>query len=74
MLKTIRENKGLSQTKLAKYSGVKLHQIQFYEQCYRDIDGAHLSTLVKLATTLECSISDLLNSKELIEECKKVRL
>ena len=37
-LKTIRENRGISQVELAALSGVKLRSIQMYEQKVNDID------------------------------------
>ena len=74
MLKEVRERSGMSQSKLAEVSGVKLHMIQFYEQGYRDIDGARLTTLVKLAKALNCSISDLLNDPDLIAECQEIEI
>ncbi len=59
-LKRIRENRGLSQTELAKLSGVRLRSIQMYEQRGNDIDKAQSQTLFKLSRVLGCSIEDLL--------------
>ena len=71
-LKTIRENRGLSQSELAKFSGVKLRSIQMYEQKANDIDKAQAKTLYKisrgtlykLSRVLGCSIEDLLENPE----------
>ena len=63
-LKTIRENRGLSQTELAKLSGVKLRSIQMYEQKVNDIDKAQAGTIYKLSRVLGCSIEDLLENPE----------
>lgn len=63
-LKTIRENRGLSQAELAKLSGVKLRSIQMYEQKINDIDKAQARTVYKLSRTLGCTIEDLLESPE----------
>lgn len=61
-LKRIRENRGLSQTELAKLSGVKLRSIQMYEQRVNNIDKAQAQTLYKISRILGCSIEDLLES------------
>lgn len=61
-LKRIRESRGLSQSELAEQSGVKLRNIQMYEQRYNDIDKAQAQTLYKLSRVLGCSIEDLLEN------------
>ena len=63
-LKTIRENRGISQTELAKLSGVKLRSIQMYEQKVNDIDKAQAGTIYKLSRVLGCTIEDLLENPE----------
>ena len=64
-LKTIRENRGISQAELSKLSGVKLRSIQMYEQKVNDIDKAQAGTLYKLSRVLGCTIEDLLENPEL---------
>lgn len=64
-LKTIRENRGISQTELAKLSGVKLRSIQMYEQKVNMIDKAQAGTVYKLSRVLGCSIEDLLENPEM---------
>ena len=59
-LKRIREAFGLSQSELAKKSGVSLRSIQMYEQRNNDIDKAQGHTLYKLSVALGCDIEDLL--------------
>lgn len=63
-LKTIRENRGISQMELAKLSGVKLRSIQMYEQKVNDIDRAQVGTVYKLSRVLGCTIEDLLENPE----------
>ena len=63
-LKTIRENRGISQTELAKLSGVKLRSIQMYEQKVNDIDKAQVGTVYKLSRVLGCTVEDLLENPE----------
>lgn len=64
-LKTIRENRGISQTELAMLSGVKLRSIQMYEQKVNNIDKAQAGTLYNLSRVLGCTIEDLLENPEL---------
>lgn len=65
-----RKEKGLSQSQLAKKSGVKFRTLQYYEQGSKDINGAKLNTLLNLAIALECSISEIVTDPELIEKIK----
>ncbi len=64
-LKTIRENRGISQAELARLSGVKVRSIQMYEQKVNDIDKAQAGTVYKLSRSLGCTIEDLLENPEL---------
>lgn len=59
-LKTLRSRLGMSQSQLAKASGVNLRNIQLYEQKINDIDKASGTILYKLARALHCSMEDLL--------------
>ena len=63
-LKTIRENRGLSQAELAKLSGVHLRSIQMYEQKINDIDKAQAGTVYKLSRVLGCTVEDFLETPE----------
>lgn len=68
MLKKIRESKNISQSEIAKLSGVSVQLIHLYEQKPERIKNAKLITLVKIAKALECSVLDLvpdLNLKNL---------
>lgn len=59
-LHKIRESRQMSQSGLAKLSGVNIHPIQLYEQRLNDIDKAQVQTLYKLSRVLCCNIEDLL--------------
>lgn len=59
-LHTIRVRAGLSQSGLARRSGVTLRSIQMYEQRRKDLGRAAVSTVLALARTLGCRIEDLL--------------
>lgn len=51
----------LSQSQLAKASGVSVRLIQHYEQGFRDINKASVVTVMKLAEALGCEIQDILD-------------
>lgn len=63
-LKRMRESRNLSQSELAKLSGVSLRSIQLYEQRVNDIDKAQSHTLYKLSKTLCCEIKELLENPQ----------
>lgn len=60
-LKSIRETKNISQSKLAELSGVSVRMIQHYEQGVKDINKAQAITVYNLAQALECTVEDLIN-------------
>ena len=66
MLKEIRESRGMSQQDLADKSGINKRMIQAYEQGYRDINGAKLSTLLTLANALNYPIDQIVTDESLI--------
>ncbi len=59
-LQDIRKEHNLTQGQLAIKSHVPGRTIQAYEQCYRDIRKANVSTLIKLADALGCDIQALI--------------
>lgn len=59
-LKELRLKRGLSQTELAKISGVPLRSIKAYEQEATKIQKAQAETLYLLARALDCHIEELL--------------
>lgn len=59
-LKRQRKLAGLTQKQLSELSGVKIRMIQAYEQNDQDISKAEVSTVLKLARCLGCSIEDLI--------------
>jgi DNA-binding transcriptional regulator YiaG len=59
-LRRRRKNCGMSQSELARESGVPLRQIQLFEQRQRDINKTAALTLLRLSKALYCSIEDLL--------------
>lgn len=59
-LQARRKSKGLSQSQLAKASGVAVRNIQAYEQNENDIRKAQVGTIQALAKALDCDIEDLI--------------
>lgn len=59
-LKRIREDRGMTQASLSDKSGVSKRLIQAYEQGYKDINKAQVLTVVRLAETLGCAVTDLI--------------
>ncbi len=60
-LKEIRTQQGLSQSQLAKASGVSLRMLQKYEQGVRDLNKAQAETVYKLAKVLNCKMEELID-------------
>ena len=63
-LKFMREDRGMSQSELAKKSGVPLRAIQAYEQGYKDINKAQVVTVLQLAEALECDVYEIRNPRD----------
>ena len=62
-LKFMREEKGMSQSELAKASGVPVRNIQAFEMGYRDINKAQVLTVLQLSEALECDIYEIINPR-----------
>lgn len=60
-LKTWRQKRQLSQSQLARISGVNLRSIKAYEQGDLDIGKAQYETLASLASTLSCEVRDIIS-------------
>lgn len=63
-LKSIRKAAGLTQNQLSERSGVNVRMIQHYEQGQKDINRAEAITVYKLASALNASMEDLINTTE----------
>jgi DNA-binding Xre family transcriptional regulator len=59
-LARMRKSRGMSQSQLAKASGVSLRSIQLYEQKKNDINKAQYNNLKAIAKVLYCEIEDIL--------------
>lgn len=60
-LKAEREKAGLSQSELARKSGVDVRKIQGYEQGLRNINRAAVETVLDLAEALDVSVYKIIN-------------
>ena len=60
VLKRLREERGISQSELALYSGVPIRSIRAYEQGTVDLCKAQGDTLYSLAKVLGCSVDVLI--------------
>ena len=59
-LKQMRNEKGFTQIKLARVSGVPIRNIRAYENGSVNINQAAAETVLKLATALDCTVEDLI--------------
>ncbi len=59
-LKELRIDYGITQVELSNRSGVSLRAIQMYEQLNKDIRKANVTSVVRLARTLGCTVEDLI--------------
>ena len=66
-LKALRGASGLSQSQLAQKTGVSLRTLQHYEQGTKNLNGAHLDTLLKLCIALDCSLNALITDPGTLE-------
>ena len=74
MLKEIRESRGMSQQDFADKSGINKRMIQAYEQGYRNINGAKLTTLVTFSIVLECRLSEIVDDEQLVKDLKAMEV
>jgi len=65
-LRRLRRAAGLSQTQLAKESGVHVRSIQLYEQRVQDINRASAESLRALSKCLSCAIEDIMEHDLLV--------
>lgn len=72
-LRILRVKRGLSQSELAEKSDVSVRTLQKYENNYQSIDTAKLDTICQLSSALDCKITDILESDDLIEKFDKVK-
>lgn len=64
MIQYYRLQKNLSQKELAAAAGVSVRLIQDYEQGHRYINNARALLVYKIASALDCNVSDLLELED----------
>lgn len=62
-IKALRESRGLSQSQLAKATGISVRTLQSYEQGQRDIYKMQLQTASRIAQALGVKIEKLLETE-----------
>lgn len=72
-LKAVRIVAGLSQSALAKKSGINIRTLQAYEQGRKSFDNAHLETIIKVATACGCRLEHLIESPEILDLLKNYK-
>ncbi len=70
-LKKMRESRGLSQSQLAKMSGVSLRALQYYEQGRLNFNGAKVDKIFSIAFALGCDVEDILSDEKAIAAISK---
>ena len=67
MLKKIRKEKGLSQTRLAELTGLSVWTIAGYEQKKRNLKNENLKAILKIANVLEVPFTSILTEEDVVE-------
>ena len=67
-LKQIRKEKGLTQSELAEKCNISIKSVQAYEQGTRKLEKANKNTIIKICEVLNCKISDIIESEEMIKD------
>ena len=70
-LQEIRKQAGLTQSELAKLSGVNLRTIQDYEYGRSKVDLAKLNIITALADSLQVPLYEILEDPKLSEKVKQ---
>ena len=67
-LKQIRKMRGLTQKELAEKCNISIKSVQAYEQDTRKLEKANKNTIFKICEVLNCKISDIIESEEMIKD------
>ena len=63
-LQRLRKIAGFSQSQLATATGINVRVLQEYERGSRDLNGAKLSTILKLCIALDCELLEIITNEE----------
>lgn len=67
-LKVMREKTSLSQSQLAKLTGIHYRTLQYYEQGVMDFDRARIDKILSAALALNCRLEDLIEDQTIIDK------
>ena len=67
-IKRIRKMRGLTQKELAERCNISIKSVQAYEQGTRKLEKANKNTILKICEVLNCKISDIIESEEIIKD------
>ena len=67
-IKQIRKMRGLTQKELAERCNISIKSVQAYEQGTRKLEKANKNTILKICEVLNCKISDIIESGEIIKD------
>ncbi len=70
-LKQMRTKAGLSQSQLAKKTGIQYRTLQYYEQGKMNFDHARMDKIISAALALNCNISDIIEDPEIIKDVEE---
>lgn len=73
-LQAARKAAGMSQGQLAGAAGISVRVLQDYERGARDLNGARLSTLLKLCVGLHCGLADILTEPETLQLLRRYKV
>ena len=65
-LKEVRLSKGLTQKQLAEAANINVRVLQHYEQGSKNFDHARIDTILNVCNTLECRLSDIVQSEDIL--------
>lgn len=71
-IKELQKKANLTTEELAQNSGLNYTTLTRYKIDLLDLRNARLDTLIKLATTLKCKISDLFVDERFVDTIKKI--
>ena len=71
-LKGFRKKEKRTKKQLSDLTGISMRTIDDYETGKRDINGAKLSTLLKLCKALSCRLEDILTDEETLDLLQEV--
>ena len=72
-LDVMRRLRGMTQKALADATGISLRTLQHYEQGARPFDGAKIGTILSVCIALRCSLEDIIEDQEILQQIKEYK-